>query len=200
MATAVLTAESKIMVPEFRVSYPWVWTPQVDTKSGRKTWGVTAIFKPTDDLSQMRELMKLVKAKALPGYTGYIKSPFRKGVAKDENNPIGYDLDKNPEYAGMIIVPLKSINQPVQPLKPDKTDFTAEERAGFYAGCYADAFVTCYYYKNESEGISFSLQSLRKTRDGAPFGRVLDGKKDYEGVPEIVPDNSAEFDDDNLGV
>ena len=92
------------ITPLFRTSFCHVWAPQ-ETENGKKVWSVTGIFEEAD-LAEMRKLAKECALAKWPKAKG-IKLPFRKGVDKDED-PSGYDLEKYPEYAGKVIVGMRS--------------------------------------------------------------------------------------------
>jgi hypothetical protein len=171
----------------FRVSYAHVFKPEDRDEGEKKVWSVTGIFDPKDPLlAEMREMAKKCGLAKWPKKKGWIL-PFRNGVEKDDDNPRGYDLEKNPEYKGKVIVKLSSYGRPIK-LVYNKVDETGqriaiEDEAHFYSGCYARAYVTCFAFDNpKKQGVSFGVSSIVKIRDGEPLINMADPTKEFESI------------------
>ncbi len=211
-----MAKSKRILTPRFRVSYAHIFKPQ-DNDDGSKVYSVTMIFDPSEDLSEMRALVKETKeikwGNRKP--TGKSEPTFRKGTQYDEEeNPNGYDLKKNPEYKGMIICTAKSYGQAVNVVKVNKSKpkgdpkrlITITDPSEFYSGCYAKASVTTYAYeKRGKNGVSFGLQNLIKVGDGEPlvkyanphddFGEMDDDEFDEDYLTDEDTDNDDDLDD-----
>ena len=203
------TEIEKVVTGLFRVSYPHVWTPQIDKNSGRKIWSVTAIFpfatleaaKADPDFAKLLMLYNNTKTIKLPGQTG-VRSPFKLGNAlKNPQDPVSTEkwCDNNPEYKDSIFVQFKSYDRPVLPV--DHTMQPILEHKDFYAGCYAVASVNAFAYNMpENKGVSFGLCTLMKVKDGEPLTAVHKAETDLAGVDvsKYRTDNSAEFSIEDL--
>lgn len=207
--TTTTTKTTRLITPIFRASYARVWEAAAQL-SGRKARSIVCIFEPDADLGPMKALAeRLLKEKWPAQKRSAFRWPFRQGT-EDE-----FDLVKHPEYAGKIIVSLRSyaddikaydpqrgeiLVSPVKIVGPDKKPIL--DQSQFYSGCYAVASVSAYVYDTQgNRGVSFGLNHLMKIKDGDPLGRSSDPEKDFEAinVEDYGVDNSVMFDED-LGV
>jgi hypothetical protein len=203
------TQRKEILTPVFRVSYPHVFTPQINDE-GKSVYSVTMVFDQDADLSEMIALAKEAKAKKWGvDAAGKFKKTFRKGT-EDE-----FDLKKNPDYAGKTIAVARSTDRPVAVVRIDKSKSKTDPNrfisltkpSEFYSGCYAMAKVSAYAYEFKgNRGVSFGLQNLLFIRNGEPIGGGYSNpEEDFSEVDASVfgddddVDNSALFDDD-LGI
>jgi hypothetical protein len=186
------------VTPTFRVSFAHVWKPQENEK-GTKVWSVTGIFEEKD-LAEMRKLAKECGLAKWPKGKG-LKMPFRKGVGIEES-PDGYDLEKYPEYAGKVIVGMKSYGRPIK-LVYNRIDSETTQRVpiedeeDFYSGCYARAAVSFFTYdRNGNKGVSVGVTSVVKIKDGEHLGSVADPTRDFAAIkPEEIEEDSEDDDD-----
>lgn len=197
----------KVLSPEFRLSYCKLATP--DKKEGKNgemnVYSITMIFDPsvqsTPEFKAMEAMVEdLKKEKWGNKQPSYIRSPFRKGVAKSEQNPNGFNLTKNPEYEGKIIVTAKSYGKRPGAVYPDTTPIFAEDlQEVLYSGCYARAFLTVFAYgpslggpSGQSDGISFGLSSIQKLKDGEPLAGGFDDGSDFTAFQAPVKEGNHE--------
>ncbi len=100
-----------------------------------------------------------------------LKNPLRDG---DEDKP---DTDG---YAGHFFATARS------KMKPGLVDANVKPIISqdlFYAGCYARATVTAFYYdKAGNKGVALSLQNVQKLRDGEPFSGRSKAEDDFGPV------------------
>lgn len=182
-----------VVTPVFRVSYSHVFVPQPAKNDPNKLiYSITGIFEPDADLSEMKRIAQEAKAKKWPdlGVIPKFKNPFRMGT------PDEYDLAKNPEYDGKIIISMRSYNRAVAVVYgPDKKAFEIHEREKFYSGCYAIANVSAFAFDGESKGVSFGLNSVWKIKDGEPLAASHNPESDFAEVKlsDYGIDNSAQF-------
>lgn len=159
-----------LVTPEFRVSYPKVFKPEMNKLSNQMEYSLIALFKKGEDLSKLKKAAEeAIAQKWGPDKTKWpknLKNPFRdqSDKAKDIDGkrvlPSGHE-------EGAVFLTLKTKQKPavvdeqVQPIM-DETQF--------YAGCYARAAVSVYAYDQAgNRGVSFGLTSIQKLRDGEPF-------------------------------
>lgn len=207
---------AKLRVPMFRVAYCKLWKPDVDGN-----YGLTAIWDTTkfskDEkvyfkalIDEVESLIKDKFAKTQKDLTvkqwlagkrpgGYVV-PFKRGGSE------GCEADQNTEWLqqeamdGMVIASLKSSKRRVGVLDTDKTlldpavDADTEK---VYSGCYGAAFVTPFYFnKEKNQGISLSLQSFMKVKDGEPLAGGSNAEEDFAEVDvekEYGVDNKVEL-------
>lgn len=191
MATDVIT-------PEFQLSYPSLFNVKPD-KKGRYIYSITMVFDKDADLTPLKKALTGAKEKKFgKDYTGKLKMPFRLG--NEEN----FDLNKNPHYAGKIIVSARSYDDPPGVVNRDLSPIM--DKKDIYPGCWGIASLQAYGYDVEndqgrSRGLTFSLQHFMKTRDDKPWvtGRVsvedAFSAVNLPDLPEDVYSGNDEFED-----
>lgn len=212
-----MAVRTKIVTPEFRLSFPAVWEPKASFKGTDPKYSIRMLFAKTEDIRELKKLafdtivgqwgndkakwpgnLRTLNLGTFLSTTGKDGWPFRDGDSQS------YD-----GYAGCVVVGATAKDRPGvvdNKLKPiiDKDDL--------YAGCYCRASITAFAFekRNEqgviiSQGVSFGLQNLMKTRDGEPFSgrsRAEDDFADYsagdaDGAPEWDrPENYQAPEDD----
>lgn len=191
------------LTPVFRASYVHIFKPQQDD-DGANIYSVQMIFPPeakeTKEFKMMQRLAKEAKeAKFGANASGKFRSPFRPGT-EDE-----FDLSKNPEYKGNIIVAARSKER--QPGVIDKNRNPITSSNEFYSGCYAIARVSAYGYEFKgNKGVAFGLSSLMLVRKGEPLIAMSNPEEDFAEVDtsmfgdddDEMFESSDEFDDLDL--
>lgn len=160
---------SKVLTPEFRVSFPAVFKPQAAMEGQEPTYNIQMLFPKTTDLSALKKAVKeaiVEKWGANPPKT--LRLPFKDGDEKD------YDTHK-----GHIYINAKS------KIKPGLVDQDLQEIISpedFYGGCYARATLTVYSYDRKgNQGVAFGLQNIQKLRDGERFSARSSAADDFGG-------------------
>lgn len=182
----------KVTTPEFRVSFPSVFEPsKMDGQpQDAARYSVTMLFDKNADLTQLKAAIRKAVEMKFPDPTKRpkgLKNPLRNGDEKP-------NLDG---YPGCTFAAAKSktrpgvVDQNVQPI------LSAEE---FYAGCYARATVTVYYFdKAGNKGVALGLQNIQKIRDGQPFSgrsRAEDDFGSIDGEPSKAGATAVAAEDD----
>lgn len=181
---------SNVMTPKFRVSYPKVFKPELNTLSQKMEFSVVALFPKGQDLAILKkaceeELIAKLGADKTKWPKG-LKSPFRDQSDREKEGvlPAGHE-------AGAIFINLKTSNKPgvvdanVQPIINE---------SDFYAGCYAHASVRPYYYDQKgNKGIALGLQNIQKLGEGDPLSGRQSASKDFKPV-----ESAAEKADDSM--
>lgn len=182
-----------VMTPEFRVSYPYLFTPQApmaNSVNKDPKYSVVMLFPKGVDLSVLKKAAEAAivdkwgadKAK----WPKNLRTPFRDQGEKESD---GY-------VAGAIFVTAASkqkpgvVNAAVQPII---------DSSEVYAGCYGRATVRAFAYDNAgNRGVAFGLQNFQKTRDGdSLIGRM---KPEQEFEPIAATESAGADDDDVLGL
>ncbi len=167
----------KVTTPLFRADFvslldPKKKKPEDEDKSD--VWEVTMIFEPEVANTPAFKALERIIQQAIEEKWGnkppsYIKMPFRKGVAKSQQYPQGYDLSKYPQYEGKIITAARSYSIP-----PGVCDANLQpilDKSQIYSGMYGRATVVAYGYDNKGgQGVTFGLQNFQKCMDGEPLG------------------------------
>lgn len=170
---------ANVMTPTFRVSYPKVFKPEINTLSKKSEYSVVALFKKGEDLSALKKAAEEALIEKLGAdktkWPKNLKSPFRdqEDRAKDGVLPNGYEK-------GAIFLTLKTqtkpgvVDQNVQPII---------DEADFYAGCFARASVRAGYYDQVgNRGVSFYLQNIQKVKDGEPLSGRASAETEFAPV------------------
>jgi hypothetical protein len=184
----------KTITPKFRVSYPNVFKPKLNTLSNKLEYSLEALFPVGADLSVLKKAVTdavtekwgdtaKVQPSAKGGYElvvdgkakGTFKLPFKDQVSKEQDGALPAPYEK-----GAFFVTLKSsqkpgvVDQNVQPIL-DASDF--------YAGCYAVASVNAGAYdKVGNKGVSLYLNNIQKVADGDPLGGRTAPSDDFAAV------------------
>lgn len=165
--------KSRLLTPEFRVSYPHVF--KANSINGSKPkYSVTMLFDKKSDLTPIKEAIKYAKIAAY--------GPNKDEWPEDLESPVA-DGDK-PKYAdkegykGHWAIKA-STNEDQRPGVVDENVQPIIDQSQFYPGCYARAYVYAYCWEFAGKkGVSFILDHVQKTRDGKSFA----GKKPVDQV------------------
>lgn len=186
---------TKLVTPVFRADFPALITPKQKTDQAQQpifdkegnpvmVYSVTMVFDDPSTMSpeeqaRFEALRQLVDTTAKEKWgdkiPSYYKRPFRRGVQKSDEAPLGYDLQKYPHYEGKIICIAQSTGFAPDIIGPDRTPLMGDKgKAELYSGHLARATVTAYAWKNPqgSHGVSFGLQNYWKIGDGEPFAKA----------------------------
>lgn len=163
-----LISENNVLTPEFRVSFPDVFTAKA-FGGGEPKFQVVMLFPKEQDLTPIKDLIRGVVAAAWPN--------------KDSRPPLEIPSFKvsDKEYDGYedhVAIRVSS-QYPPGVVDVNRTDII--NQADFYAGCYARAQINAYSWKfGNKEGVSLGLQNVQKLRDGDPFGNRADASAAFD--------------------
>ena len=158
-----------IKTPEFRVSWPAVFTPTTIEGSEPK-YRITMLFDKDTDISSLEKVIQETIDERWPDpkKRPALRLPFRDG-----------DVEK-PEMPGYQNTLFANASNKQKPALVDQNVQQITDESVFYPGCYARALIRVFAYPKEgvksvSNGIAFSIQAIQKTREGDPFssGRVV---------------------------
>lgn len=190
MTTKSETKKPQITTPEFRVSFPNVFTPRAAAEGQEPKYSIQMLFPKTTDIGPLRQAVAAVLVEKFGAdktkWPKNLKLPFRDGAEKDYE---GYG-------PGVVFISATSkmkpglVDQNVQPiLDPNE----------FYAGCYARATVSAYYYDRAgNKGVSFGLRNIQKLRDGEAIAGKNKPENDFDAIPMPDGASKAQQDEDPL--
>jgi len=171
----------KILTPEFRVSFPNVFTPKSFQGKPPK-YSITMLFQKDADLTKLQDLVDKAIEERWPDINTRpkkLRSPFRDGDTEKAHIE-GYQntifatasAKESPDRKKPGVVDTHNVHEPIM-------------EGSFYAGCYAKATITVYAYPRISQedsgnrGVAFGLQNIMKTRDGTPFDGTSSAEVDF---------------------
>lgn len=173
----------KIITPTFRVSFPQVFEAKAAPGSDRKKFSVVMLFKNTEDISQIKELLKRAIARKYPDGVLPVNSDGTKF-----KTPLKNGNDK--EYDGYANAITCTASSQFQPGIVDEQKQPIINPTEFYAGCYAVASVNAYCWSYMgNNGVSVGLQNLMKVNDGEPLSGGATAEQDFESIP--LPEGAA---------
>jgi len=179
----------RILTAEFRMSYPVLFKAQQIKGKGDFLYTLKMLF-PKDE-GGMQELRKFA--------TECIKEKWPKFNRKKKPKKFGWPFvngDKTgvPEEEGYWTINCKSKNKP-QVRNAAKNPIVNESE--IYPGCWGRATLTPLVYSNASDGFSFWLGNVIKTRDDEPIaGGGRSAEDDFE---DIEPEDEDDENDDDEG-
>lgn len=161
--------DTKIVTPIFRLSYPHIFEAHHNILGKRDQYDLVMIFDKKDkpSLKPMYDLMAEVAKFRFNTNTKGLKNPFKDG---DTATSLSGELikEKNPMYAGMLILSSWTKNKPGVVNNKNEIILDHDE---IYGGCYCKAQLNCYAYETGgNRGVSFGLLHIQKIKDGDPFG------------------------------
>lgn len=167
-------ATEKVLTPEFRVSFPAVFTPRSAMDNAEPKYSVVMLFPKSADLSKLKAIAKAaIVEKWGDKIPKDLRSPFRDGDDKE--------LDG---YAGHIFITASSKMKPGLVNGNREAIINVDE---FYAGCYARATVNAFAYdRNGNRGVAFGLQNIQKLREGEPFSGKTKPEDDFDAVSDAT--------------
>lgn len=189
--TAKKASQKTIVTPKFRVSFPALFHPQSAEEGKPLKYGVTMLFKKGSDLTGMKALVTAVLTEKFgPDKSKrpkLLRLPFRDGD-EEKSHLEG--------YAGHIFVKATSKSKPQV---VDRQVRLITDESIVYAGCYAVASVSAFYYDNTgNKGVSFALNNVQFIADGEPFSGRTRAEDDFTEVPDDdeTPAGGTSQDDD----
>lgn len=186
---------TRLITPEFRVSYPHVFKAAQVMGKGEPKFSITMLFKKTEDLSALKLAIKHAKLAKWPNKNDWPSTLMSPVV--DGDGPAGIDKKtgkRKDGYAGCWVVKATS-NAENRPGVVDENVEVITEASQFYPGCYARAQVFARVWEfMGKEGVHFILDHVQKTRDGKSFG----GKKSAQEVFGAVAGSADNEEEDTV--
>lgn len=181
-------SETRIVTPQFRASYAYVWEPRQADEDSEPKYGISMLFpkKSTDMKSMKRAALAAArkkwgnKAESMMKM-GKLKMPFRDGDEERGDDPV---------YKGMIFV---NANAKRRPQIVDKDVEPILEQDEFYSGCWARATVNFFPFDVKgNRGVGCGLNNLQKLSDGDRLDSFASATDDFEPVG-VKEDDEDDF-------
>ena len=165
---------TQVLTPEFRVSFPAVFTPKASMDGGKSKFTITMLFQKTTDITALKLAVKAALVEKWGAdatkYPKNLRLPFRDGTEKDYD---GYGAD----------VVFCSATSMQKPGLVDQAVQAIIEPNEFYGGCYARATVNAYAYEVKgNKGVALGLRNIQKLRDGEPFSGRSKPETDFDAI------------------
>lgn len=165
----------RLTTPKFRTSFPHLHEP-AGMEGQPKKYSVVMLFPKDSDMSWAKKAIATVMTERF----GADKTKWPKGL----KNPIRDGDDKESPlagYEGSYYVTARSNDKPgcVDHQLNDIIDVREE----LYAGSYARATISFYYYdKAGNRGVGVGLSNLQKLGDGEKFSGRTSAKDDFDAA------------------
>lgn len=173
-----------------RLSYVNVFKPYTDpSKPDDKPKYKALLIIDKDDkasVSKIKNAIKFVEEKMITEkYAG--KRP-KKAI---KNTLVDGDEEKEgEEFENTYCM---NVSKHLKPQIFDKKLQPITDEEEVYSGCIANVAIDCYYYfRPDSQGITFSLEAIQKVAEGEPLGA---SRVRAEDVFEVLEDDEDEIDD-----
>ena len=180
----------KCITPEARASFANVFKAKAIGDSDDEKYSITLLFPVNTDLKELKRACTnaaIEKWGPKEKWPKKLRLPFRDGNEKADQ--VGYE--------NTIFVYASSKQKP-EVVDRDRQPIINQE--DFYSGCYCHASLIAFAYDTKGNvGVSFSLQSVLKSRDGKPFSGKKTAAQDFEGLTIAEDVASTAEDTDDMG-
>lgn len=167
-----------IRLRHVRLSFPHLFIPRAATEGGAEKYSAAFWLDPTRvplDKEQLAQITDGIKEITKADFKG--KKPGRIAMLKGEDK-----YEDDPNYDGIVIVNAYNWNKPV--VVDHRREPVEDEGGGqssiLYPGCYVNAALTMYSYRQAGGGIAFGLEGVQ----WADNGERLDSRKSAESMFE----------------
>lgn len=185
---------TKVVTPEFRVSYPNVFTPKAAVQGQEPKYSVSLLFPKKSDgkggfLSVQDSVPAEIKTAAVNAIINKFgadkakwpkgfKLPWRDGAEDGKVTTDGYG-------PSVLFINASSKNRPGV---VDQDRKTIVDPNKFYGGCYAYAELNAFWYDTAgNKGVAFGLNHLLLSRDGEPFSSRGTPENAFKSIPTPSP-------------
>lgn len=173
--------------PEFRVSFPHVFEPHAFENQTPK-YSIVMLFNKKTDLKELKRAAHnaaIEKWGPKEKWPKNLRMPFRDGDEKADL--AGY------ENTIFVSASSKKKVQVVGNRKDESGRFpTLTNEDEFYAGCFGRATLIAFAYDQMgNRGVSFSLQSVQKTKDGEQFSGRRQAEDEFDETEDSSDDESS---------
>jgi hypothetical protein len=193
MAKSKNARSEKMKTPQFRVSFPHVFTPAKSIDGGKEKYSIVMLFDKKSDLKEMKKEVSAIIKEQWGEMPKNFQSPFKSGNEKYENNPELYA-----PYKDHTVITASSMSQPGI---VDRRRQAIIDPSEFYAGCYAHATVNAFTWEYMGKkGVSFGLQNVQMLNDGEAFSGKAKAEDDFDAIDDVEDeeDTSSEVGADDF--
>jgi hypothetical protein len=173
------------------LSYANIFEPYIDPKkpTEKGKYKVLLLIDKTDKESvrKIKAAIKHVEAKMVTEkYAGKVP---KKAIPNTFND--GDEDKEGEEYEGRYYI---NVSKHIKPAIVDRKRNPITDPEEVYSGCVANVCIEFYYYwREDSKGITASLEGIQKISDGAPLGA---SRVKAEDVFDELEDEEFEDEDD----
>lgn len=178
---------TKVVTGKVRLSYAHLFEPYAANEDQDPKYS-TVILIPKSDTKTLKALEQAQRAALENGknskFGGKIPAKWTNTLRDGDEEA---DLERNPEYEGMMFMSVTAKTQPgivdrqVQPIL-DSTEV--------YSGCYARVSINAFPFSVQgNKGVSFGLNHVQKLEDGEPLGGRSRADDDFDALDD-EDDNS----------
>jgi len=176
--------KTTITTPEFRVSYPKVFKPDMNKLSKKLEYSVEALFPKGADMKPMQAIAEAACVNKFGAdktkWPKNIRNPFRDQAEKEKEGKLADGLVK-----GAVFMRFKCDGEKHRPAIVGRKLEPITEEHQFYAGCWAKASVGAFAYNQAGNaGVSFGLNSLQFVKDDTPFSGRPSIEDAFEAIEE----------------
>jgi hypothetical protein len=188
-------SKRQLTLNNVRVNWVSVFEPRVpqNSDSGRARYEIVAILDPEQHKSEIKQVKKILKQLAEEVLETQLdeiersKCPLKK--------PRGKDVEKQPAYEGMFILPAYSpADKPVQVVDRNMALLTKGSPKP-YSGCFCNVAVEFYVSKTQADAIYCALNAVQFVEDGESLGGSTAPKADE--LFKKLDDEDDDFDDED---
>lgn len=192
----------RFITPEFRVSYPHVFSAQAPKPTDKLKFSIVMLFPKklgivglAPDKVTPRKLAEVLRT------AKEAKFGPKENWPEDLLSPV-VDGDKpkyadKEGYAGHWVIKASS-NEDQRPSVVDKFGKPLMDARELYPGCYARAAIYAYVYPvyMGKQGITLILDGVQKIRDGQPFGGKLPADQVFDPIVDDTASDEVSADGD----
>ena len=179
-----------IKLRNVRLSFPHIFEPQVDAKTGNSSYNAAFILMAGDP--QIKMVQEAIKEAAKEKWKDRASAMLKTLALKDDLCLHDGDTKvKYPEFHGNMFVSARSPSRP-RVLDRNKTPLTAKDGRP-YAGCYVNVALDIWAQDNEyGQRVNAGLGGVQFFKDGASFsGAYVATDDDFEEFGD--DDDDADF-------
>ena len=184
------TPETKVVTGEVRLAYANLLVPRSPAPNAEPKFS-TVLLIPKTDKKTLRAIDKAIAAAAEEGkhkaFNGKVPAKLKTTLRDGDEEA---DLERNPEYEGMMFM---NVSSKTRPGLVDRGLQTIDDASEVYSGMYARVSINAFAYNYQgSKGVSFGLNNVQKLRDGEAFAGASKASDDFDALDD------EDGDDDDL--
>lgn len=181
--------KTSVVTPEFRLSYPKLFKPEINKLSKKLEFSCVALFALGQDLGKLKKAAFNAAVKKFgPDQAKWPKN--KDGTTM--SSPFRDQADREKEHEGVLVMPAGYIKGAIyinlkstqRPAVVDQNVQAILDESKIYGGCYCYASVNFSAFKHESGkvGVSCYLNNIQLSRDGDPFGTRTRAEDDFKAI------------------
>lgn len=181
-----------LLTPRFRVSYPNLFIPRKANAKSEPKFDLTMLFGKNEDLAWYKAGIKDIMTQCFGAdetkWPKNLRKPMRDGDEKEASVE---------GYKDSFFMTARCCGDPTQrayhkPTVLDQNKRVIESPDEFYAGCYARATISLYFYDTDgNKGIGCGLRDVQKLADGERFSSRASAADSFDVVAPAAGEQAA---------